>query len=319
MIDIFSPIPVRAQGITASLINTQIQIHQKDLFTGIFHTTEKSQSVFLFNQGNLISIYKFTDKAWVNVTKNKWDEVIAASAGDLRVTSMAGEGLRVLRLFLESDFSESKAIPDLPANELITYANNWQSGNRAALLSVHQNEASALMLFPLGETNPTDAMLLNDQQAQTGSVVANQIRAWGTRGCQVLLCGHEPRSEAWKEYALRIAFAQFIQIVLKRYGELAGQFLMTDLNEQVNEEAKNWDIALALYGSNLSNRQFFEDMDRAGKSYVTILNAMGDQMKVVIGEKVVTSIRKEAILQLELDNRILVQEYVISRLDQGMR
>jgi hypothetical protein len=317
MIDIFSSIPVRAQDITASLMNTHIQIHEKDLFTGVFHVNGKPQLVLLFAQGRIISMYKLTDGIWQRIPKADWDDVIAESSGDLRVASIATEGLRLLRLFLESDFSQSKTILSLPASELTSCVNNWQRGDRAGLVSVYQNGSGALMLFPPGEVNPAEAVMMDELQTQTGSAVVNQIRAWGSRNCQILLCTYHPNSEAWMEYSLRVSFAQFIQIILKRYGEMAGQFLVTNLNEQVNDEARSWDMALSLYGSKLSNNQFFENMERAGRAYVTIFSAMSAQMNEVVGEKLVVSIRKDAIMQLDLDNRTLVQEYVISRLDQG--
>ncbi len=314
MLDIFSPIPVRAQDVTANLINTQIKIHQKDMFSGVFHISGEAQSAFLFISGKLISVYKLVNRNWRRFPKVEWDDVIADASGNLRVATMSGEGLRILRLFLESDFSESKTIPSLPASELAAYVKNAPAGNYTRLISLRQNGASALLLFPPGETTPAEALLVDEDQTQTGVMVSNQVRAWGDQACQVLLCGHDPNSEAWREYALRVSFAQFTQLVLKRYGEIAGKFLVTDLNEQINDEAKNWNIALSLYGDKLSNRQFFEDTQRAGEAYVTIYTAIREQMKSVVGDKVVVDIRKEAIIELNLDTRILVQEYVISRL-----
>ena len=319
MLDIFSSIPIRAQDITGNLIHAQIQMHEKDLFTGLFHINGKGQFAFLFAQGKLISVYKLSDGTWLNLPKAEWDEMISKSSGDLRVASLAIEGMRVFRLFFESDFSEAKTVPSLPASALNSYVNHWRRGDKAGLVLIRQNDASALMLFPARETVSTEAVFVSDLQTGTGSVVANQIRAWGDRPCQVAACTYDARSEAWREYSLRISFGQFVQSILRRYGELAGQFLIAYLNEQVNDETKSWGMALSLYGSNLSNRQFFETLDRAGQAYVTMFNAMGEQMQVVVGEKMVTNIRKEAIMQLELDNRVLVQEYVISRLDQGMQ
>jgi hypothetical protein len=315
--DIFSLFPVRAQDVTANFIHAEIEIHQKDLFTGVFHISGKSQLVFLFAQGRLVSVYKLTDGDWSTLSRSGWDAAIAECSGNLRIANIAAEGVRLLRLFLESDLTESKLIPSMPASELTACVNGWQRGDKAGLVALRQSGAGALMLFPPGETSSAEAVLMTDSQTQTGMAAINQVRAWGSRPCEVLLCVGKLNSEAWKEYSLRVSFGQFIQLLLRRYGELAGQFLVTDLNEQVNGMAQSWDMALSFYGTKLSNRHFFESMERAGQAYVTVFGAMGEQMKEVVGEKMLTDIRKEAIMQLELDNRILVQEYVISRLEQG--
>lgn len=316
MIDIFSPIPVRAQEITANLIRAQIQIHENDLFTGIFHVHGKSQLVFLFTHGRLISIYQLGERNWWQPPKLQWDDVIDEGSGELRVASVSDDGLRVLRLFLESDFSESKTVPSLPASEIPSYVGHSKGKNDIGLVSVRQNGSSALLLFPAEAESPAEAVLVDDLETQTGSAAVNQIRAWGSRACQVLFCASEPRSEAWREYFLRVSFSQFIQLILSRYSQLAGNFLVTDLDEHVNEQAKNLDIALSLYGTKLSNRQFFENAEHAGKVYASIFGAMNGQMNGIVGERVALSIRKEAVLQLELDDRVLVQEYVISRLKE---
>lgn len=319
MLDIFSSIPIRARDITGNLIHAQIQIHENDLFSGIFHINGNGQSAFLFAQGKLISIYKLSDKRWLKVPGAEWEELISGSSGELRVASLAIEGVRVFRLFFESDFSEAKTVPSLPASELSSYVNHWQRGDKAGIVLIHQNDASALMLFPARETTSTESVLVSDLQPQTGFLVVNQIKAWGNRLCQVTACTYDERSEAWNEYFLRTSFSQFVQNVLRRYGEIAGQFLVSDLNEQANDEMKNWGMALLLNGNSLSNRQFFETLDRAGQAYVTMLNTMNEQMKVVVGAKVVMNIRQEAIMQLVPDKRVFVQEYVISRLSQDMQ
>jgi hypothetical protein len=314
--DIFSPIPVRARGITASLVNTEIRVYEKDMFTGIFHANGGSQLVFLFAQGRLLSVYRLEGgRGWRLVPKSEWDDAIAGAAGELRVTGLTGDGLRLLRLFLESDFSDSQTEPALPASELTAYVKHAR-GHRAGLVSLSHSGTTALALFPAGTENPAEAVLLDDQQVQTGSVALNQIRAWGSRSCRAQLSACEPRSAAWREYFLRVSFAQFVQFVLSRYGELAGNFLVTDLGEQVNDEMQGLGVALALYGNKLSNRQFFENAERASVTYTAIFEMMLGQMRAVVGEKVVLSLRREAVMQLELDDRAFVQEYVVSRLKQ---
>ena len=320
MLSIFSAIPIRIKDVSGNLIHAQIQVHGKDLFSGIFHIAgETGELVFLFSQGKLVSIYKLVENRWAGLPKMEWDETIASCTGELRVTNFSVESLRLLRLFLEADFSESKTVPSIPANELAFRASQRGDSGRAALMTIRRDSAGAILLYPASQTSFTEAVLVSDMQAQTGPAVANQIKSWGNQLCQVDTCVSEDRSEAWKEYFLRISFGQFVQYVLQRYAELAGQFLVKDLNDQVNDEAKSWGIDLSLYGNNLSNRQFFETANRAGRAYVTIFNVINEHMYGVIGEKVVMSIRKDAVMSLDLDSRILVQEYVLSRLDQGIQ
>lgn len=319
MVDIFSSVPLRARDISGNLIRAQIKMHEKDLFSGLFHIGGIEQSVFLFAQGKLFSVYKLLNDDWVSLSKSEWDQKISRSSGDLRVVSLAVEGLRVFRLFFESGLSEADSATSLAASELNSFVSSWKRENKAGIVLISQNEAVALMLFAAQETAFSEAALVSGLQTQTGSMVANQIKTWGERICQVTAGAYNERSEAWREYSLRISFGKFIQSALERYGELVGQSLITDINEQVNDEMRNWGIELALYGSGLSNRQFFETLDRAGQAYVTIFNLIDNQIKAVVGEKVVAGIYKDAIMRLDLDNRILVQEYVMSRLDQGLQ
>lgn len=320
MLSVFSAIPVRIKYVSGNLIHAQIQMHGKDLFSGIFHiTSETGELVFLISQGKLVSIYKLVEKRWISLPKMEWDETITACTGELRITNFSIESLRLLRLFLEADFSESKTVPSIPAKDLTFRANQRRDGGRAIVETIRRDNAGALLLYPASESAFTEAVLVSDIQVQVGPAVANQIKSWGAQLCQVDTCVSDDRSEAWREYFLRISFSQFVQYVLQRYAELAGQFLIKDLNDQVNDEAKSWGMDLSLYGHNLSNRQFFETSDRAGRAYVTIFNVINEHMYGVIGEKVVMSIRKDAIMHLDLDARILVQEFVLSRLDQGIQ
>jgi len=314
MLDIFSSIPIRARDVSSNLIHAQIQIHEKELFTGLFHINGKEPSAFLFAQGKLFAVYKLSEKRWLNLPPSEWEGEITSSSGDFRAVSASMEGLRLLRLFFEADFSEAKTNPSLPANELNSYVGSWQRGDKAGLALVHQNGVSALMLFPAKESVFTEAALINETQTQTGPMVINQIKAWGNRPCQTEFCVYQEQSEAWREYSLRVSFGAFVQFVLRRYEELAGRFLVTDLGEQVNEETQSWGLALSLYGSALSNRQFFETAERAGQTYVTIFDIVGKQMTAVVGEKMATNIYKEAAMQIELNSRMLVQKYILSRI-----
>lgn len=312
--NIFSILPVRTQDITVHFVRTQMQIYQKDLFTGIFHINGKSQLVFLFVRGKFISIYWFDGVGWVNISKSGWENEIEEGAGELRIAGMAADGARVLRLFLESDFTDVIVALDFPSNELISYLTASQRGENARLVSMFQNGVSAIMLFPNAETVPTEAALMTDSQVQTGLTVLNQVRAWGNRPCTMMLCADKPNSIAWQEYSLWMFFSRFVHIVIGRYGELAGQFLVNDLSEHINSVIRDGGLALSLYGNKLSSRHFFEDINHASQAYVTIFSAMNKEMMAVVGDKMAVNIRKEAIMQLDLDSRILVQEYVISRL-----
>jgi hypothetical protein len=49
MIDLLSPIPLSMQGISGEYIQSHIQIHEKDLFTGIIHLFyDKTERLLFF-------------------------------------------------------------------------------------------------------------------------------------------------------------------------------------------------------------------------------------------------------------------------------
>ncbi|MEW6403199.1 MAG: hypothetical protein AB1649_15495 [Chloroflexota bacterium] len=312
MVDLFSSIPVRAEGVTGSFVQTQMQMRARDLFTGLFHIRGERQLVLLLLHGRLISLYELVGGRWELLPQILWDETIASSGGDLRELGLPDEGLRVYRLLLEADYGEARTMPSIRAYELTPYVSNWHRGGRAGLVFLHQPDVSAVMLLPARSPEPTEGVLVSRSQLRTGPAVVTQVRDWGDRLCQVTLCAQSERSEGWKEYNLRISFGGFMQRSLERYEELAGRFLVADLGEQVNMESHSRGWAISLFGHNLSVRQYFETAVGAGRAYATLLNVINQQMNSVVGNRMAESIFSSAVLQQTEDERNLVQSYVIS-------
>lgn len=319
MLDLFSLIPLRMQDISGGYIQSQIQIHEKDLFTGIFHLShEKTEYVFFFLQGKLVSIYRFGEGFWEALSIKVWNDIISTSRGDLRVLPLPADGLRLYRLLLESDFSETLTSKELPADELMAYFSVLPRDGRNTLSVVRQGESLAVLLLASENATVTEgAMFSTSLGAQVGPGVLNQVSAWGDRICQLYLCRYNPSSEGWKEFALRTTYSNFVKRVLTRYEELAGRFLVSDIDEQVNEECNMHMWEISMHGRALSDRHFFDTTQSAARAYSALLEIMEKQMEMVIGPKMTGQVLQEALVQLPADMRQLLREQVVSRTQLG--
>lgn len=318
MLDLFSIVPLRMQGISGGYVQSQIQIHQKDLFTGMFHLSyEKTEHVLFFLQGKLVSIYQLGEGFWEALSHKDWNDIISAARGDLRVLPLLVDGLRLYRLLLESDFSETFASNELPANELAKYFSILPRDGRDTLAIIRQGESIAVLLLASENASITEGVMLSALGAQIGPGVLNQVSAWGNRICQLYLCRYNPWSEAWREFALRNAYSTFVKKILTRYEELAGRFLVSDIDELVNEECSTHMWAISLHGHTLSNRHFFDTTQIAARAYSTLLEIMERQMEMVIGSKMAGQVLQNALLQLPVDARQLLREQVIVQAQLG--
>jgi hypothetical protein len=319
MLDLFSLIPLRMQDISGGYVQSQIQIHEKDLFTGIFHLSyKKTEHILFFLQGKLVSIYQLGEGSWEVLPNKVWNDIISASRGDLRVLPLPVDGLRLYRILLESDFGEPLASKELPASELVAYFSVLPRDVGNTLSVVRQGESAAVLLLASENASVADGAIFSTTLgAQVGPGILHQVLAWGNRMCQLYLCRYKPSSEGWKEFTLRNSYSDFVRRVLTRYEELAGRFLVSDIDEQVNEECNTHMWAISMHGRALSNRHFFDTTQNAARVYSALLEIMEEQMEMVIGSKMVAQILQEALVQLPLDARHLLREQVIARTGLG--
>lgn len=311
MMDLFSSIPVLIDGVSGGYILNQVQMRGRDLFTGLFHVSGSQEFTVFFSEGRLVSLYRLNGGCWEHIPAAAWDETLSHAAGDLRELRLPDEGLRVWRLLLETDFGGARTVPSLRASELNSYLSKWQRGGKAGLALVRQAELGAVVLLPSDSPEPTEGVLVSRSQLKTGLAVVTQMQTWGDQICQVKLCTQNERSEGWREYNLRVSFGLLIQKVLKRYEELAGRFLVSDLDEQVNAESHSRGWAISLFGNNMSIRQYFETTKAAGRVYAALLNIMNRHIDSVVGRKMAETIFSNTMLQLNEEARSLLQMHVL--------
>lgn len=320
MIDLFSVIPLRMQGVSGSYLQTQIQIQQKDLFTGMFHLSDDSASnVLLFLHGKLVGIYRQINGSWETLSPALLDNVIAAARGDLRLLSLPEDGLRLYRLLLESDFTEAFSPKEISANALPPYFSILPRDGRSTLALVSRDDAIALILLSTDASLTPEGILITASNVHIGSGVMPQIIAWGDRICRVGVCRYNPWSEAWKEFSLRITFSSLVNKILARYEELAGRFLVSDLDEQVNLECNAQGWAISFYGSSISNRHFFDTAENAAHAYSSLLQMIESQIDIVVGAKMANQILQDALMQLPVDARQMLREQVIAQTVLGVK
>jgi hypothetical protein len=315
MIDVFSSIPIRVPGASATEVQAQVQLHARDQFTGLFHLQgEDGQLVLLFFKGKLTAARQFRGRDWEPLHAHLQDDALAKAKGDLRILSVPPEGLRLFRLLLGSDFGESNTIPSLPASKVAEQVANWQRAGRTGLALVTDREGdSAVLLLGSDGGALTDGALVSPAGVQAGAGVLNQIGAWGERPCSVALCLYNPESDVWKDHDLRVSFARLLQTTLARYAELAGRMLVADMGEQLNAVSSNegWDVSL--YGSSVSNRHYFETAENAARAYARLLEVVDRQMDLVIGSKMADQIWMDALTKLPGPAQQMIREQVVTR------
>jgi hypothetical protein len=313
MLDIFSFVPLRMKDVSGGYLSAQVQINEKDLFTGLFHLDSgEEQDVLFFWQGRMLAFYRLERNSWMPVPFSEWNQAIAASRGDLRVLPLPVAGLRLYRLLLESDFSNLPAPVQVKASELHHLLSVSGSGDLPSLAFIRREDAAAALLLSADNNVATDGVLVSASGALAGLGVLNQIRSWGERVCQVWRGRPALSSDGWMELQVGSSFSLLVGDLLARYEELAGRFLTSYLTQQINSEcdARRW--AISFYSRSISNQHYFDTSENAGRAYAILLDAMYKEMSAIVGAKMSMRILQEAIDRLpETARRALLEQALL--------
>ncbi len=316
MFDLFSSIPVRNKDLPAGSVQTLIHVHEREMFTGVLHlqNLEGGQAALFFVQGILSLFYALSDGYWAAIPATDWRLKLAHMDGDLRILTLPVDGLRTFRLFLDVAEGEVNTFTALPATVVPDKIGEWQRANTPSLIHIRRNEMVVFLALPGNMLSSTDALLLSPDRSQTGLGVLTQLRSWGERPCDLRHCSTDLGSPAGQEYGLRVAFLRLVQKALERYQELAGRFLVSALDEEINQlnRARGWSLIFS--GTGLTHREFFSDAYRAGEAYRAILAKMEGEMELVVGSRVANQIIQQALLELSPISRGWLYEYVLAKL-----
>src|SRR5215831_16176724 len=101
MFNLFSSLPLKNKGVTASYLQTLLQMQARDLFTGLIHVSDGAdkRGVLFYVQGAELLFYVFGDGHWKSVSRAKLSAELEGLSGDTYILALPAEGMRILRLF----------------------------------------------------------------------------------------------------------------------------------------------------------------------------------------------------------------------------
>ena len=315
MPNLFASLPIRNRDLLPDSLQTLVNVHEREMFTGILHlqTPTEGEAALYFVQGKMVLLHALTGAGWLPIPPTDWRMRLSHLGGDLRVLTLPVEGLRTVRLFLDTSGGEENALGELPARLLSEKIGEWQASASASLIYIEREDTLVFVALPGNLLGATEALLLAPEHFQTGAGVLNQFRAWGERPCRVTHHTNDIASASGREYALRLAFLRLVQKALERYQDLAGRFLVGALGEEINHlnRSRGWSLYFA--GAGVTHREFFQDAGRAGAAYQVLLANLENEMQLVVGSQVANQIIGEALSALSPRAWELVNEYIVSK------
>jgi hypothetical protein len=313
--EVFSSLPVQNREASASYLQTLSQMQEHSLYTGLIHVSNSAakQIVIFYVQGREMLFYSFIGTRWKLMSRaERSDQLVANAGGDIRFLALPAEGMRILRLFLEVDTGGSINFLPASAVQIPAKLSEWQSEKTPGLAHIRRPQGTnVFFLLSAAASVSTETLLIAANYVQMGTAAINQIKTWNESDARFVQLPLDLTCEGGREYFLRISFIDLLQKILMRYQELAGRFLLMNLNEEINriDSERGWSIYVS--GANMVHREFFAGVEDAAQVYRTLLDKIGSEMSLVVGTKVASEIIKTALLQLPANEQHAVTDNIL--------
>ncbi len=288
-----------------------LEFNQREYFTGITAIQESDgrRTILMFVNGAAVAAYTTVEAGWRHEANPERFKADASRPAQIRNLGLPAEELRIFRMFLELGEENTPSPRDLRAEEVEAQLHSLETAGGLILVQVICGDAYAYFVLS-NEGGERDAVLISPDKHLTGMSVTHHFSTLGEQACQVIHIQCPQASDCAIEFALRSTFIELVQKILARYQDMAGRFLVVNLNEELNSLNSKHGRALYFSGTNLNHREFFSAAAQAGEVYRSLLARMQLEMSQVVGSLFAGKIMEEAVKQLSGQARGLAERYL---------
>ena len=314
MKEFFSSLPVIHQNVSGGYVQALVQIHRQELFTGMMSMSYPSDQVLalLFWEGQPLNLYRCLKDRSENIPRQDWSAELDRPNAAVSQLSLALDELRLIRVLFES-VVEGADRALLASPDLMIRLKDWAMLEEESLVWVSSGRGSTLGLVG-GFGDPSfECTDLVDGSAHFARRNTEGADFPAGSDYEVVRYACRNRQKAWREHKLRLAFNPFMQLLVSRFGELAGRILAERLCRQLSNWCEDGGWKISIGGNGVANRHFFESLEQAVGVYVGLVRRFQDESSLAIGPRLAENLLREALTRLSAHPRALMVEHIYSR------
>jgi hypothetical protein len=299
MSDFTAFIPVTHHNISFGLMEVLIQERRQELFSGLMRISYPSgeKFVFMFLDGVQQRLYRCSDLTTEIISRQSWSQVLNHPGASVGFLPMGVDGLRVVRVLHETPVQIEEHIK-LSARELVERIEVWAENSQPGFVVVG-SAASDRICILIGSPNPIIeelSVIAGQARFSIGDLSFQQTLPDATYNASHYLSNLE--HDIWREYILRLAFHPLIQILLTRFGELAGRVLAERLGGQLTDWVTGSGWNMSINSNGVVNREFFDTLDEANEVCAGILTRFQEEAGLAVGPRLVEKMFRETLMKL---------------------
>ena len=272
---------------------------RQDLTTGLVqfsHSTEDHLTLFLV-EGNIINAYLHTSTTWKHISPTAWGSSVKNVEGTARILNLPIDGIRIGKITVEC--MPSAHTLTVQTADLEKHLYEWAILPLARVVHIGWSDAEASIVLP-GNGDPKRTILfINREQAITGPEAMEKILSWDESHCEVTIYADENGAEACQEYHLHLAFTDSLELILRRYEELAGRSLMYALGHELTTAAQGQGWHILCEGDSVTDQEVFPSLPDAASAYRMLCNLCLAHAETVIGQKLTNTIVRDTVIEVD--------------------
>ena len=284
---------------------------QQSLYYGLVEISYPSREriALFFVENKVTCVYSANLGDWTRIPVDEYISLLENAESSVRIVPLPLEGIRIGKVMLECKNTGNTFT--IPTSDLKIHLEEWQRLPRITINHVHWIDAEAIFIVP-GHRMPIQmALFASQEQVLGGEKALARALAWHELQCEVTTYADEIRTDACLEYHLHLYFTIVLELILKRYDELAGHGLANIVSGALSDMAgkQGWHIQ-AMDGI-VTDNEIFNSHQAAFAAFQTLAGACLSQIETVLGPKLTSTIVEEAIQSIDKTGQEILLQYPI--------
>lgn len=311
MRDLFLNVPDAYTHVSPGFVETLIQSQRTELFTGLMrmHYPTGELLLFTFLDGTQQKLYRSLENGMEAVSRMSWQVAMDIPDASVSFIPLTVESIRLMQVAHDAPVTRVET-QTLTVPELSQHVLEWSNSAEPSIVLIHADQSDRVYLI-LGDSNPVVESVSFANGASNFSINDPYFPSLLPHGdLLVTRLISERNHVTWQEYDLRLAFNPFMRLLLNRFGELAGRMLTERLCERISNDLREEGLNIKVTLNGISNRQYFDSLDKTVDVYVGILRSFHDEASPAIGQRMAEGLSHEILRKLEPYHRDTIMRHI---------
>jgi hypothetical protein len=293
--------------ISHSRLQSLVDIYGERQRTGLIRlASSHAQSIYLlFQRGVLLNAY-LAGVAGSRRLENWTTAAEEIGEGFARVVQLSPLALGMCKLAIESPETQTETIS---AAELrSSLIQSWRQTIEPQLLHLRWQRAEGLVFYQGGIFDEHSVFFSPERLADEAGI-SSALVLWSEAESALTRYVITLDTPAWQEYVLRRTFAGICNRALLRYEEITGTAIVDSIIRSLILLASRLSLEINIASRRVIDREVFSTPQQAADGYRALLQAMLDQVRLIIGSPLSTSIILDITTSLHLSELQAVQDF----------